>query len=315
MNRDYKAEPGGQRPAVAEDIPTSTDWRALCEELLEALEVQLDELRFDNRLCKRARAALAQPEPEHRPVWTEGICGDGAAILKDGVMQPIEDVIAALNATALAQPEPVVAGPTDDDLEGVFVDWAEWPDDESDRVLDRSTFVSAARAVLARWGRPAIQPVPEGLTYEESRDWYSYCPEDGIELHSSKELAQKAAQEIMGSYAKAAYSDGWHEDMESVSWGMILPVEQAQVVERTKAESDSGFDEWVQYALVPARWGRPTIQPVPVAEEEVATLVAALRADAECVAAEHPDLMQLTDKQLTRVADLLQRSLPTSQED
>jgi hypothetical protein len=61
-----------------------------------------------------------------------------------------------------------------------------------------------------------------------------------------------------------------------------------------------------------ARWGRPAIQPVPVAEEEVATLVAALRADAECVAAEQPDLMQLTDKQLTRVADLLQRSLPTS---
>ena len=46
-----------------QDIPTRANWRALCEELLEALEVQLDELRFDNRLCKRARAALAQPEP------------------------------------------------------------------------------------------------------------------------------------------------------------------------------------------------------------------------------------------------------------
>ena len=41
-----------------------TDWRALSEELVEALEIQLDELRFDNRLCKRARALLAQPEPE-----------------------------------------------------------------------------------------------------------------------------------------------------------------------------------------------------------------------------------------------------------
>ena len=35
---------------------------------------------------------------ESRPIWTEGICGGGAAILRDGVMQPIEEVIAALNA-------------------------------------------------------------------------------------------------------------------------------------------------------------------------------------------------------------------------
>jgi hypothetical protein len=42
----------------------STDYRALCAELLAALEIQLDELRFNNRLCVRARAALAQPEPE-----------------------------------------------------------------------------------------------------------------------------------------------------------------------------------------------------------------------------------------------------------
>jgi len=41
------------------------------------------------------------------------------------------------------------------------------------------------------------------------------------------------------------------------------------------------------------------------AQGEVAELVAALEADAECVAAEQPDLMQLTDKQLTRIAHLL----------
>jgi hypothetical protein len=51
--------------------------------------------------------ANAQSESTERPIWTEGVCGDGAAILKDGVMQPIEDVIAALNAAELAQPEPV----------------------------------------------------------------------------------------------------------------------------------------------------------------------------------------------------------------
>ena len=42
----------------------TTDYRAMCAELLEALEIQLDELRFNNRLCIRARSLLAQQEPE-----------------------------------------------------------------------------------------------------------------------------------------------------------------------------------------------------------------------------------------------------------
>lgn len=31
------------------------------------------------------------------PEWTEGVCGDGAAILRDGEMIPIEDVLSTLN--------------------------------------------------------------------------------------------------------------------------------------------------------------------------------------------------------------------------
>lgn len=31
------------------------------------------------------------------PVWTEGVCGDGAAILRHGQMVPITDVLAILN--------------------------------------------------------------------------------------------------------------------------------------------------------------------------------------------------------------------------
>ena len=44
-------------------------YRALCAELLEALEIQLDELRFNNRLCIRARALLAQPVAERPSDW------------------------------------------------------------------------------------------------------------------------------------------------------------------------------------------------------------------------------------------------------
>jgi hypothetical protein len=105
---------------------------------------------------------------------------------------------------ALAQPEPEVVGPTDDDLEGVFVDWAEWPDDESDRVLDRSTFVSAARDVLARWGRPAIQPVPvadpEAASQwpahwsraQREREAQSLCLQAGIDPVQQKRLCRYA---------------------------------------------------------------------------------------------------------------------------
>ena len=41
------------------------------------------------------------------------------------------------------------------------------------------------------------------------------------------------------------------------------------------------------------------------AQGKVGELIAALEADAECVAAEQLDLMQLTDKQLTRIAEIL----------
>jgi hypothetical protein len=100
------------------------DYRALCAELLSLLDkLAMRDPEMDGGLLRhRTRTLLAQPEPvatEGR--WSEGVCGDGAAILKDGVMQPIEDVIAALNATALAQPEPVA--PKD---EAWFANFAAW---------------------------------------------------------------------------------------------------------------------------------------------------------------------------------------------
>ena len=109
---------------------------------------------------------------------------------------------------------------------------------------------------------------------EHCWQWYTYCPEEGLEMYSDKKQAQSAAQSIMASYEVAAHSDGWHEDMESVSWGMLVPVEQAQVVERKTAEFYDEFSEWVKYELRPARFGH---QPAPPAEGEVATLLQWLR--------------------------------------
>ena len=59
----------------------------------------------------RAAALLQQfsappaPEPGGGR-WSEGICGDGAAILFDGVMVPIEEVVRALNRTPAAPAAP-----------------------------------------------------------------------------------------------------------------------------------------------------------------------------------------------------------------
>jgi hypothetical protein len=75
----------------------------------------------------------------------------------------------AATATALAQPEPV--GVTDFELVRAIPDW--WPCTDAPRYdLDDSIpeqplfavfqddIVEYARAVLARWGRPAITPIP-----------------------------------------------------------------------------------------------------------------------------------------------------------
>jgi hypothetical protein len=124
------------------------------------------------------------------PQWTEGVCGDGAAILRDGVMVPIEEVIARLNqAEARAALSAPVQGPTDEDLydlandcdldrlegerscpDGVVVKegcWEAW-----DHQL-----VAFARALLTRWGRPAVElvPVTERLPGPEDCDAKGRC--------------------------------------------------------------------------------------------------------------------------------------------
>jgi hypothetical protein len=44
------------------------------------------------------------PPPEGERRWTEGICGDGAAILFDGAMVPVDEVVRTLNHRCLQPP-------------------------------------------------------------------------------------------------------------------------------------------------------------------------------------------------------------------
>ena len=138
------------------------DYRAAVDELLNALcKVQdWDGTRVGDAMDAVERATLTQPEPEHHPTWTEGVCGEGAAILKDGVMQPIEDVIAALNATTLAQPEPSADGEVAelaDRLGWIAAQLGDigWGDD--------SASVARAANLLQQQAAPVPVPVAERL--------------------------------------------------------------------------------------------------------------------------------------------------------
>jgi hypothetical protein len=95
-----------------------TDFRALCAELLQALET------------------------EGYAHWTQA---------------PDEDELCLRARTALAQPEPQGPGPTDEQLAFLYYVHCGGSD-----AMGQVGFEGAARAVLARWGRPAIEPVPEG---------------------------------------------------------------------------------------------------------------------------------------------------------
>ena len=108
------------------------DFRALCAELINHLQVRVsNEDRVistvgyysqSQQLLDRARAALAQPEP---------VAGESTD----------EEL---LRTYGLAKRDYCYDGPSDD-----------WP-----KRAERAATIHGLRAVLARWGAPAIEPVP-----------------------------------------------------------------------------------------------------------------------------------------------------------
>ena len=68
-----------------------------------------------------------------------------------------------LKAVVAAQPEPQGPGPTDDELQKI----ADAMRDEDDTL----SLVEYARAVLARWGRPTVEPVPLSERPWEREGW------------------------------------------------------------------------------------------------------------------------------------------------
>ena len=164
-------------------MTTPTDYRALCAELTDALDAwQLGggppEDTADADLIARARAALAQSEPQNVSYGRllaalESLIHkfDTEEFTTIGELEPWKDLVAAAKDS---QPEP--QGPTDDQQ---FADFAAW----LAREIPPGTVISdplwwaprIARAVLARWGRPAKEIEPQGPTDEEWQEFLSQC--------------------------------------------------------------------------------------------------------------------------------------------
>ena len=113
-----------------------TDFRALCAELADSLEdwlssnsiggISLDD-GTDAELIFRTRTALAQPEPQ-------------GSTDEELTNQEIEEWADAATEVPLEEMDPEVHG------------WR--------RCFTSEEFCETIRAALARWGRPAIEPVP-----------------------------------------------------------------------------------------------------------------------------------------------------------
>lgn len=124
--------------------PTPTDWRALCARMADELDhyrqLLMDDRRETHALAAEARAALAQPEPQ----------GPG----------PTDE---ELDFWIMAQPH------------------QQWTPTATDPIrcheLDQHEMQAFVRAVLARWGRPVIKPVPvsERLPGPEDCDAEGRC--------------------------------------------------------------------------------------------------------------------------------------------
>ena len=174
-----------------------TDFRALCQELMDAIDSGIPVERIkQSPLAVRVDAALAQPEPQGPPknCWLDDepyLCPSPCVF--DDPSEVIDNCVEARYLSekgkpkeackyyrTTAQPEP--QGPTDAELNNlankawISVDVLK----EYDLIENAFDCCGFARAVLARWGRPAIEPVPQGPS---ETAWALAQLLDGVQRH------------------------------------------------------------------------------------------------------------------------------------
>ncbi len=128
----------------------TTDFRALCAQLLQECEYLHDDEPRDKELWDRASAALAATEQgptdeQIMQLMPEQLCKDLATVSRLAAHGAGPDV-----------------GP------GLF------------RVTLNTGIVEHCRAVLTRWGRPAVEPVPVSEWHEDIGDalWWRFPIEE-----------------------------------------------------------------------------------------------------------------------------------------
>jgi hypothetical protein len=137
-------------------MTTTPDFRALCAELLAAFEIQLEEMSIDNRLCKRARAALATPPPEPTDDELIEIARElrkTAGYLQlgcgwDSAIKAIKNASNLIEGNLFQRLAPPPEPPTDNELNALWNCCGDH-DEEGDHYGNIFQF---ARAVLKRWG-------------------------------------------------------------------------------------------------------------------------------------------------------------------
>jgi hypothetical protein len=179
---------------------TPTNWRALCEELADRLQhaitsANADSYYGENRdAVDRARTALAQPEPHPAHVA-------GASYMEAYRMG---------RESALAQPES--QWPTDEEWDAIKDRlWRHYETTgyQGERFIyqgDFDTALDVARQELARFARPAIEPVPvaerlPALAEQAYVAFVQICKgnsDDAGTYDADEELVRRALKKLSG---------------------------------------------------------------------------------------------------------------------
>jgi hypothetical protein len=172
-----------------------TDFRALCARMADELDhyrqLLMDDRRATHALATEARTTLAQPEPQGPPknCWLDDephLCPSPCVF--DDPSEVIDDCVKARYLSeknkpkeackyyrTTAQPEP--QGPTLN-CDEIDVPWSHLGDDfHVYKEGYTAGWAEGVSAALARWGRPAIEPVPvsERLPGPEDCDAEGRC--------------------------------------------------------------------------------------------------------------------------------------------
>jgi hypothetical protein len=222
-------------------------YRAMCAELLEALEIQLDELRFNNRLCIRARALLDQPVEEKPPAD-----GEVAELQRWGVDHG-------------AQPGRPLLSPMED---GYWTPWHIAADLLQRLASDNAGLEAAAESLY--WSNLSL--------LDSQNDWEDREEEADLIARAETELAQPEPEEPTDEEIMELMPQQMHDDLRrrGPSPGWIRPRGQRHSRPRHARHPQAANLPWTTLAPptlsgAPSRHSRHRQSPTPPSTNGFAT--------------------------------------------